>query len=154
MKVLTVAPDNPSQGLPRIQGVYLLHDAATLTLQAVLDGTALTTARTPAVSVAGTLPMLERRVTGPVRMVVLGAGPQATAHADDFAACLPAGLASVHFLVRDAARRREGLSERARLWWPPVPTNRTPESCPGRCWRAPPWWSRTWRRPCGSPVTW
>ena len=75
VKVVTVAPDNPSRGLPRIQGTYLLFDRATLALRAVLDGTALTTLRTPAVSVAAVLPRLPDR---PLRVAVVGAGPQAT----------------------------------------------------------------------------
>ena len=49
VKVATVAPGNPERGLPRIQAAYLLFDRETLTLQAVLDGSALTTLRTPAV---------------------------------------------------------------------------------------------------------
>ena len=51
IKVVTVAPENPCRGLPRIQAAYLLFDAETLALRAVLDGTALTALRTPAVSV-------------------------------------------------------------------------------------------------------
>ena len=47
VKVVTVAPDNPSRGLPRIQAAYLLFDRDTLALRAVLDGAALTTLRTP-----------------------------------------------------------------------------------------------------------
>jgi ornithine cyclodeaminase/alanine dehydrogenase-like protein (mu-crystallin family) len=46
VKVVTVAPDNPSRGLPRIQAAYVLFDQDTLALQAVLDGAALTTLRT------------------------------------------------------------------------------------------------------------
>jgi ornithine cyclodeaminase len=43
----------------------------------VLDGTALTTLRTPAVSVAAVLPVLPDR---PLRVAVVGAGPQAVGH--------------------------------------------------------------------------
>ena len=48
---MTVAPGNPARGLPRVQAVYLHFDRDT-SLTAVLDGTALTTLRTPAVSIA------------------------------------------------------------------------------------------------------
>lgn len=99
VKVVTVAPDNPNRGLPRIQAAYLLFDAETLTLRAVLDGTALTTLRTPAVSVAAVLPALPDR---PLHVVVVGAGPQAVGHARTFAAVRP--LAGVTYLVRDPAR--------------------------------------------------
>ncbi len=99
VKVVTVAPDNPARGLPRIQAVYLLFDAGTLALRAVLDGTALTTLRTPAVSVAA---VLERLPDRPLRIAVVGAGPQATGHVATLAAVRP--LADVTHLVRDPSR--------------------------------------------------
>jgi ornithine cyclodeaminase/alanine dehydrogenase-like protein (mu-crystallin family) len=52
VKIVTVTPDNPAHGLPRIQGVYVLFDPQTLAVRAILDGTALTNLRTPAVSAA------------------------------------------------------------------------------------------------------
>jgi ornithine cyclodeaminase len=58
VKVVTVAPANPALGLPRIQAAYLVFDRRTLSLSAVLDGTALTTLRTPAVSVAAVVDRL------------------------------------------------------------------------------------------------
>jgi ornithine cyclodeaminase/alanine dehydrogenase-like protein (mu-crystallin family) len=79
VKVVSVAPGNAGRGLPRIQGVYVLFDGATLTPRAVLDGAALTTLRTPAVSVAAVRPALAREQR-PLRVVVFGAGPQAAGH--------------------------------------------------------------------------
>jgi ornithine cyclodeaminase len=99
VKIATVAPANPAHGLPRIQAVYLLFDQETLTLQAILDGTALTTLRTPAVSVAAVLDQLPER---PLRVVVAGAGPQGTAHADTLAAVRR--IEQTAYLVRDPAR--------------------------------------------------
>lgn len=99
VKVATVAPGNPERGLPRIQAVYLLFDRETLTLQAVLDGSALTTLRTPAVSVAAVLGRLPER---PLRVAVVGAGPQATGHVATLAAVRE--LDGVSYLVRDPAR--------------------------------------------------
>ncbi len=99
VKVVTVAPDNPARGLPRVQAAYLLFDAGTLSLRAVLDGTALTTLRTPAVSVAAALPRLPDR---PLRVAVVGAGPQATGHVATLAAVRP--LEAGTYLVRDPAR--------------------------------------------------
>lgn len=99
VKVATVAPGNPARGLPRIQAVYLLLDAVTLTPRAVLDGTALTALRTPAVSVAAILGRLPDR---PLRVVVVGAGPQATGHVAALAALRP--LANVTYLVRVPSR--------------------------------------------------
>lgn len=111
IKVLTVSPSNPSRGLPRVQGTYLLHDAETLALQAVLDGEALTNLRTPAVSVAAVLPALAR-FDAPLRLAVLGAGPQALAHVDTLRACAPQGLGDVALLVRTAGRA--GIGDRGR----------------------------------------
>src|SRR6476646_2885241 len=56
VKVVTVAPANANRGLPRIQAVYALFDAPTLSPRALFDGTALTTLRTPAVSIAAVKP--------------------------------------------------------------------------------------------------
>jgi ornithine cyclodeaminase/alanine dehydrogenase-like protein (mu-crystallin family) len=99
IKVVTVAPDNPARGLPRIQATYLLFDASELSLRAVLDGTALTTLRTPAVSVAAVLDRLPERA---LRVAVIGAGPQATAHVATLTAVRR--LEDVTYLVRDPSR--------------------------------------------------
>ncbi|GAA3239907.1 ornithine cyclodeaminase family protein [Dactylosporangium siamense] len=105
IKVATVAPGNPGRGLPRVQASYLVFDATTLGLVAVLDGTALTTLRTPAVSVAAVASRL-RAGTGPVAVAVFGAGPQAHGHVATLAAALAPfrPLGPVTQLVRDPAR--------------------------------------------------
>ena len=77
VKVATVAPGNPAVGKERIQGVYLLMDAATLSPIALLDGTALTTLRTPAVSTAVADILAPADVD---HAVVFGSGPQAFGH--------------------------------------------------------------------------
>lgn len=77
VKVATVTPGNPERGLERIQGSYLLMDAATLSPVALLDGAALTTLRTPAVSAAA-VDVLASAATE--HLVVFGSGPQALAH--------------------------------------------------------------------------
>jgi ornithine cyclodeaminase/alanine dehydrogenase-like protein (mu-crystallin family) len=99
VKVVTVAPDNPAHGLPRIQAVYLLFDHQTLMLRATIDGTALTTLRTPAVSVAA---VLDRLPQGPLRVAVVGGGPQATAHVATLSAVRH--LQRATYLVRDPSR--------------------------------------------------
>lgn len=105
VKVATVTPDNPSRGLPRIQARYLVFDAATLSLQAELDGTALTTLRTPAVSFAAVEGALAR-CGDEVRVVVFGAGPQAFGHLDTLMACLEPSqrLVQVAIIVRQPDR--------------------------------------------------
>nr|AYC79620.1 ornithine cyclodeaminase [uncultured bacterium] len=100
IKVVTVAPDNPARGLPRIEASYLLYDAATLSLVAVLDGTELTTLRTPAVSVAAIRARLRTRAEP--RVAVIGAGPQAHGHIATLSAVR--SLSAVRYLVRDPSR--------------------------------------------------
>jgi ornithine cyclodeaminase len=105
IKVATVAPGNPARGRPRIQASYLLFDAEALSLVAILDGTALTTLRTPAVSAAAVAPRLTAG-SGPVALAVLGAGPQAHGHVATLAAVLAPDrpLGPVTHLVREPAR--------------------------------------------------
>lgn len=78
-KVATVAPANPESGLDKIQALYIHFDAVTLTPRLLLDGTALTTLRTPAVSLAAISPAL-LRTSAPANLVVFGAGPQGLGH--------------------------------------------------------------------------
>ncbi|MFJ7068674.1 ornithine cyclodeaminase family protein [Streptomyces sp. NPDC101115] len=78
VKVAGVAPGNPALGLPRITGSYLLLDGPTLRPLAVIDGAALTSLRTPAVSA-----LAIRHLTAPgrpSRLVLFGSGPQAYGH--------------------------------------------------------------------------
>ena len=94
VKLVTVGP-----GEPRIQGVCVVFDAASLAPVAIVDGVALTNLRTAAVSLVAA-----RRLAPPDtrRLVVFGRGPQARAHADAFRAhfrCEP-----VVFLGRDCPR--------------------------------------------------
>ncbi|MFZ2243072.1 MAG: ornithine cyclodeaminase family protein, partial [Gordonia amarae] len=83
VKVLTVAPDNPARGKPKIQGVYVLVDSADLAPRALLDGPELTLIRTPAVTVLAIRELLAAgppQPPGPLPMVVYGTGPQARRH--------------------------------------------------------------------------
>jgi ornithine cyclodeaminase/alanine dehydrogenase-like protein (mu-crystallin family) len=114
VKVATVAPGNPAVGLPRIQAGYLLFDAATLTLRAILDGTALTTLRTPAVSVAAIRPVLGR-IHEPLRVVLFGAGPQAVAQLDTLAAVLEEPPTTATFVVRRPEKAAMPARERGKV---------------------------------------
>ncbi len=79
VKIVSVAPGNPTRAKERIQGVYVLMDAATLTPVALIDGAALTTLRTSAVSGA----IAEHLApAAPVHLVVFGSGPQAEGHVE------------------------------------------------------------------------
>jgi ornithine cyclodeaminase/alanine dehydrogenase-like protein (mu-crystallin family) len=77
VKLATVAPANPESGLPRIQGVYVLFDGATLAPSALVDGIALTSLRTAAVSA---LAVRRLAPAGASRLLVFGSGPQAWSH--------------------------------------------------------------------------
>ena len=93
VKLVSVGPAEP-----RIQGVCVVFDAATLAPAALVDGITLTNLRTPAVSLVAV-----RRLAVPDarRLVVFGRGPQARAHAEAL------GLEDVVLLGRDDPRRDE-----------------------------------------------
>lgn len=99
VKVATVAPGNPALGLPRIGALYVLFDAVTLQPVALLDGTALTSLRTPAVS-AVAVSHLASRAAGDA--VVFGTGPQAWGHIEALHAA--GTLASATVVGRDPGR--------------------------------------------------
>ncbi|MFD2473082.1 ornithine cyclodeaminase family protein [Amycolatopsis silviterrae] len=101
VKVASVAPDNPARGLPRIQGHYLLMDGPTLTPMALLDGVALTSVRTAAVSAVAADLLAEPDAE---RLVVFGTGPQAESHIEAFRAVRP--VREVVVVGRNAERTR------------------------------------------------
>ncbi|MBE3073821.1 MAG: ornithine cyclodeaminase family protein [Actinobacteria bacterium] len=99
IKVATVAPGNPALGKERIQGVYLLMDAATLSPIALIDGTALTTLRTPAMSAAVADYLAPSDVD---HLVVFGSGPQAWGHIEAMRAIRTVGRVTI--VARDQGR--------------------------------------------------
>lgn len=104
IKVLTVAPDNPALGLPRIQGVYILLDAHTLQPTLLIDGPALTDLRTSAVSFAAVKDAVLRR-HDPLEVVVYGASQQARAHVRTLATVIEGEreISSITAIVRNPA---------------------------------------------------
>ena len=100
-KLLGLAPGNPAIGLPRIQGLYALFDADTLSLQLLIDGPALTLLRTPAVSALAVryLAVPEAQV-----LTIFGTGPQARAHVQVIASIRPISTVNV------VARRLEAAA--------------------------------------------
>ncbi|MBC7441263.1 MAG: ornithine cyclodeaminase family protein [Ramlibacter sp.] len=108
VKVATVAPGNPALGRDRIQGVYLLMDAGTLSPVALLDGIALTTLRTPAVSAAVADLLAPAEVE---HLVVFGSGPQAWGHVEAMRAIRRIERVTV---VGRHPGRAEALAERVR----------------------------------------
>jgi len=91
VKLVTIGGD------PRIQGVCVIFDGATLAPAAVVDGIAVTNVRTPAVSA-----LAVHRLARPDarRLVVFGRGPQAHAHAEALSAIRP--IERVDMLGRDS----------------------------------------------------
>ena len=73
-------------GEPRIQGVCVIFDGATLAPVAVVDGIAVTNVRTAAVSA---LAVRHLAVADARRLLVFGRGPQAHAHVDALRAVRP-----------------------------------------------------------------
>jgi ornithine cyclodeaminase len=72
IKIVTVLPDNPANGLPSINGIHILLDGNTGAVRAILDASALTGLRTSAVSA-----LASRFLSRPSAstMVMLGTGP-------------------------------------------------------------------------------
>ncbi len=101
-KLATVAPDNPARDLPRIQAIYLLVDHDTLTPEALLDGTALTNLRTPAVSA---LAVRHLARSDAQHLLVLGSGPQAWGHVQSVLAIRP--IETVTVVGRDQSRAKD-----------------------------------------------
>lgn len=114
VKIAGVAPGNPALGLPRITGTYLLLDGPTLRPLALLDGAALTTLRTPAVSALALRHLVP--AGRPLRLLIFGSGPQAYGHLEAVHAMRQ--LAEVVVVARagsaDSAAGAEKLAAHAR----------------------------------------
>jgi ornithine cyclodeaminase len=107
VKVVTVAPGNPGRGRPLVQAVYALFDPDTLAPEALFDGSALTALRTAAVSGLATR-HLAKSDAG--RLVLFGAGVQATAHLEAMTAVRPVERV---WVVSRTLERTERLAARA-----------------------------------------
>ncbi len=114
VKLVSVAPGNPELGRPRIQGLVVVFDPATLAPVALIDGIALTSLRTPAVSA-----LAARRLARPEarRLVVFGTGPQAQGHITALRAIRP--IDDVVLVARNQGRA-ETLAARYRAEGLPV----------------------------------
>jgi ornithine cyclodeaminase/alanine dehydrogenase-like protein (mu-crystallin family) len=82
-KLITLCPGNQGTDRPVIQGVYVLFDGAGMAPIAVLDGAALTSVRTPAVS---GLAARHLSAPGSTRLALFGTGVQAWGHVTAMAA--------------------------------------------------------------------
>jgi ornithine cyclodeaminase/alanine dehydrogenase-like protein (mu-crystallin family) len=113
VKLVTLTPDNPANGLPFIHAVYVLFEADTQAPLAVLDGSALTALRTAAVSGLATRHLAN---PGASRLAIFGAGVQAWAHLEAMCAVRPVADLLVISRSRERAEalmdegHRRGLS--------------------------------------------
>lgn len=116
-KVINLIPDNPSRGLPAIQGFIALFDYATGAPVAIIDGAEVTAIRTAAASGLATrlLARADARTCG-----IFGNGVQAVTHIDAMRAVRPVDEIIVWGRnpdkVRDFAReqaKRTGIDVRA-----------------------------------------
>jgi ornithine cyclodeaminase len=116
VKVLSVAPDNPARDLERIQALYILLDAVTLTPSVLIDGSAVTSLRTPAVSAVAMDALAPAEVEA---AVVFGTGPQALGHAEALLAIRQPSSVTIVGRRGEAARataqRVSGLAGAERL---------------------------------------
>jgi ornithine cyclodeaminase/alanine dehydrogenase-like protein (mu-crystallin family) len=86
VKLVTLSEFNPQKGLPFVQATYVLFDVDTQRPEAVIDGTELTAIRTAAVS--GLATRFLARVDA-ARLIIFGAGVQATSHLEAMCAVRP-----------------------------------------------------------------
>lgn len=86
LKTLSLLPDNPSKGLPAIQGFIALFDQQTGELSAIVDGASVTAIRTAAASGLATRELSRSDVN---THGILGTGVQAYTHARAILAARP-----------------------------------------------------------------
>ena len=108
VKLVTVAPDNPSRGLPLIHGTYVLFDKPALEPVALFDAAALTGLRTAAVSAVATRHLARSEAAA---LVIFGAGTQAHSHLEAMVCVRP--IRRVTIVSRSEGPAR-ALAERAR----------------------------------------
>jgi ornithine cyclodeaminase/alanine dehydrogenase-like protein (mu-crystallin family) len=127
IKVVTVYPGNRASGLPVIQALMLVLDAATGSPVAVMDGTSLTAIRTGAASGAATDLLANPDASA---VAIFGSGPQARTQLDAVCAVRPIRRARV--LDPEAARAAAFAREMAeRLAIPVDPVRSSAEALAG-----------------------
>lgn len=110
VKLVTVAQDRSGSSLPVVQAAYVLFDSPRLSPVALIDGTALTTLRTAAVSALATryLARPESRT-----LAIFGAGVQGNAHLAAMMAVRP--IEAVWVVSRTTAPAEELVQRAAAL---------------------------------------
>ena len=108
VKLVTLSEFNPQKGLPFVQATYVLFDVETQRPEAVIDGTELTAIRTAAVSGLATRFLAPPDAS---RLIIFGAGVQATTHLEAMCAVRPVTEVVV---VSRRAEPAEALVSKAR----------------------------------------
>jgi ornithine cyclodeaminase/alanine dehydrogenase-like protein (mu-crystallin family) len=106
VKLVSLTPANPDRSLPFIHASYVLFDAETQAPEAVLDGSALTALRTAAVSGLATRHLSRQDAH---RLVVFGAGVQATSHLE--AMCVVRPVTELVVVSRSRSRAQVLVEE-------------------------------------------
>jgi ornithine cyclodeaminase len=116
VKIVSVSKNNATLGLPTIHGIYVLMDAKSLRPLALIDGAALTSLRTPAVSALVAEKLCPAKVES---FVIFGSGIQAWGHV--LAMRSIREIECISIVGRDLDRtaalvaRIEGLGQRSRV---------------------------------------
>ncbi|MFC3626000.1 bifunctional Delta(1)-pyrroline-2-carboxylate/Delta(1)-piperideine-2-carboxylate reductase [Vogesella amnigena] len=109
-KLVNVCPGNQRIGLPTIQGIVSVYDAASGSPRLLLDGPTVTARRTAAVTL---LAMRRLLPAAPGHIAVFGCGKQTSAHLEAFADQYPGMRVDVHGRsqqqVRDFIERHRAL---------------------------------------------
>ncbi len=85
-KIVSVFPENPSRGLPTIEGTYMLNDPTTGEFLALMDGIFLTAVRTGAASAVATKHLARKDAS---LLGILGTGAQAPFQVEAICAVRP-----------------------------------------------------------------
>jgi ornithine cyclodeaminase len=117
VKLLTLFPHNPAQGLPAIAALMALFDTANGQPLAVMDGGLLTALRTGAASGVATRLMARRDAR---TLALFGAGGQAFAQV--WAVCVAREVERV-WLVNRTPERAERLAAELRAFGTPIPAD-------------------------------
>ncbi len=120
IKVVTVYPGNRASGLPVIQALMLVLDAATGSPVAVMDGTSLTAIRTGAASGAATDLLANPDASA---AAIFGSGPQARTQLE--AVCAVRRICQARVLDPDTARAAAFAREMAERLGIPVESARS-----------------------------
>jgi ornithine cyclodeaminase/alanine dehydrogenase-like protein (mu-crystallin family) len=114
MKWVTIFPGNSARGLPTVNSVILLNDPETLAPAAVMDGSAITAARTAAVSGVAVARLAPACAGRPLRIALIGAGVQGRSHVPMLGHVAPGHLLTVYDRHPERAEELAAAATRTR----------------------------------------